>query len=73
LKTDDYGGISLGLPILRRAIGLLGAREAQVEVQKVQLKGKSGSGDIALKLICYFYGIEIALKQSSDDGRKKAR
>jgi hypothetical protein len=39
----------------------------------VQPKGKTGRADIALKLISKLYGIEIALKQSGDEGREKGR
>lgn len=39
----------------------------------MQPKGKTGRADIALKLISKLYGIEIACKESSDEGRKKGR
>nr|WP_269745280.1 transposase [Pseudomonas synxantha] len=69
LMTDDYAGYNaLGA---RAGVERLGcwahARRKFVEAQKVQ------RADIALKLISKLYGIEIAFKESSDEGRKNGR
>ncbi|MCW8276801.1 IS66 family transposase [Pseudomonas sp. PCH199] len=75
LMTDDYAGYNaLGSqPGVERLGCWAHARRKFVDAQKVQPKGKSGRADIALKLISKLYGIEIALKQCSDEGRKKGR
>lgn len=75
VMTDDYAGYNA----LNAQAGVerLGCwaytRLKFVEAQKVQPKGKSGRADIALKLISKLYGIEIPLKECSDEERKKGR
>ena len=75
LMTDDYAGYNA--LDAQDGVERLGcwahARRKFVEAQKVQPKGKTGRADIALKLISKLYGIEIAYKESSDEGRKKGR
>ncbi len=75
LMTDDYAGYNaLGTQDGVERLGCWAhARRKFVEAQKVQPKGKTGRADIALKLISKLYGIEIAYKESSDEGRKKGR
>lgn len=75
LMTDDYAGYNaLGAQDGVERLGCWAhARRKFVEAQKVQPKGKTGRADIALKLISKLYGIEIAYKESSDEGRKKGR
>lgn len=75
LMTDDYAGYNaLGAQAGVERLGCWAhARRKFVEAQKVQPKGKTGRADIALKLISKLYGIEIAYKESSDEGRKKGR
>jgi hypothetical protein len=72
LMTDDYAGYNaLGAQDGVERLGCWAhARRKFVEAQKVQPKGKTGRADIALKLISKLYGIEIAFKESSDEGRK---
>ena len=75
LMTDDYAGYNaLGAQDGVERLGCWAhARRKFVEAQKVQPKGKTGRADIALKLISKLYGIEIAFKESSDEGRKNGR
>ncbi|WP_095963323.1 IS66 family transposase [Pseudomonas ogarae] len=75
LMTDDYAGYNaLGAQDGVERLGCWAhARRMFVEAQKVQPKGKTGRADIALKLISKLYGIEIAFKESSDEGRKNGR
>ena len=75
LMTDDYAGYNaLGAQAGVERLGCWAhARRKFVEAQKVQPKGKTGRADIALKLISKLYGIEIAFKESSDEGRKNGR
>ncbi|WP_431495247.1 IS66 family transposase [Pseudomonas brassicacearum] len=75
LMTDDYAGYNaLGAQDGVERLGCWAhARRKFVEAQKLQPKGKTGRADIALKLISKLYGIEIAFKESSDEGRKNGR
>ncbi len=75
LMSDDYAGYNaLGAQDGVERLGCWAhARRKFVEAQKVQPKGKTGRADIALKLISKLYGIEIAFKESSDEGRKNGR
>lgn len=75
LMTDDYAGYNaLGAQDGVERLGCWAhARRKFVEAQKLQPKGRMGRADIALKLISKLYGIEIAYKESSDDGRKRGR
>ena len=75
LMTGDYAGYNaLGAQDGVERLGCWAhARRKFVEAQKLQPKGRTGRADIALKLISKLYGIEIAYKESSDDGRKRGR
>lgn len=73
--TDDYAGYNaLGAQSGVERIGCWAhARSNFVEAQKVQPKGKTGRGDLALNLINKLYGIERDLKEVGDEHRHEIR
>ncbi len=75
VMTDDYAGYNA--LAAQDGVERLGcwahARRKFVEAQKVQPKGKTGRTYIALNLINKLYGIELDLKDGSDEDRRAAR